>query len=421
MSTTASDVPDSGQLPGRIEWVEEPARGEVPVDPAWKRASDNMRQFEADEGASVERQDGLGTADAVNHNRGMEEPSLNLGYDLQRFPVDAAGDPVDPSAYGILRDEYNRLPGTLLWVSRRDRPGGNDGGGVREYKVIRGAAVSSASADLDPSEAQPILMELEHQPVKVRSYLVHQPAAATDVVVSSTSANDTMDITIEDEGAATTETVTLSGTSLVQTTASFDNIDSVWLTEEPEGDVTVAINSGTDTTPAEGTALATLTGGLAYSDDDQPVDGDQGIPSLGNGSHSTEIGTSYEHFVGDRFERPAGSPVRSRVNSASWTIENDMETNALHRTRAPAVDEGSRTVSVEADVSGEFVSHKSMMEALQKVQVDLEHELGGGYFTFKNTVPTDSATETLESDQGVSTLSETLEASGQPAVVLTSN
>lgn len=419
MSATANDVPDSGQLPGRIEWVEEPARGVVPTDPAWNYASDVMRSFEADEGASVARQDGLGTADAIDHNRGMEEPSLSLGYDLQRFPVDANGDPQDPSGYGILRDEYNRLPGTLLWVSRRERPGGNDGGGVREYKVIRGAAVSSASPDLDPSGEQPILMELEHQPVKVRSYLIHQPSTSVDVVVSSTSENDTMDVVIEDEGAATTETLTLSGSTLVQSTATFADIDSIWITDEPEGDVTVAINSGTDTTPAEGTALATLTGGLNYSDDTQPVDGDQGVPSLGSGSHATDIGASFEHFVGDRFERPAGEAVRPRVNSASWTVENDIETNALHRTRAPAVDEGSRTVSVEADVAGEFVSHNSMMEALQKMQADLEHELGGGYFTFHNTVPTDSATETREADQGVSSMSETLEASGEPAITLT--
>lgn len=421
MSTTANDVPDSGQLPGRYEWVVEPERGVVPTDPDWNRASDVMRSFEADAGASVARQDGLTTADAVNHNRGMEEPSLSVGYDLQRFPVDANGDPQDPAAYGIRRDEYNRLPGTLLYVARRDYPGGNDGGGVREYKVVRGAAVSSVSPTLDPSEENPILMELEHQPVKVRSYLVHQPSALTDLVVSSTSDADTMDVVIEDEGAATTETVPLSGTTLEQTTAEFDNIDAIWLTDNPEGDVTVAINAGTDTTPEEGTSLLDVTGGLNYSDDTQPVDGDRGIPSLGNGSHSNEIGTSFEHFVGDRFERPAGSPVRPRVNSAGWTVENDIETNALHNTRAPAVDEGSRTVSVEADVGGKFVSHDSMMDALQKDQADLEHELGGGFFTFHNTTPTDDATETREADQGVTSLSETLEASGDPAVTMTPN
>ncbi|WP_459191822.1 hypothetical protein [Halosimplex sp. J119] len=413
MSTTASDTPESGQLPGRYEWVVEPARGEVPADPDWNVASDVMRSFEAEAGASLGRQDALGTPDAVDHNRAMEEPSLSLGYDLQRFPVDTNGDPQDPSAYGILRDEYNRLEGTLLWVSRREYPGGNDGAGVREYTVVRGAAVSSVSPTLDPSGENPILMELEHQPFKVRSYKIHQPSSGTTLDIVSDSANDSMDVTIEDEGAAMAETVSLNGTTTVTTTSSFSDIDAIWLADNPEGDIEI--------TDGSGTTLCEIEGGLTYSDDDQPVDGDRGVPALGSGSHATEIGTSFEHFVGDRFERPVGEAIRPRVNSASWTVENDINTSALHDTLAPAIDEGSRTVSVEADVAGEYVSHDSMMESLQKVQHDLEHELSGGVFSFKNTTPTDSASRTAESDQGVASMSETLSASGDPAITMSTN
>jgi len=413
MSTTASDVPESGQLPGRLEYVPEPSRGKVPTDPDWQYASDVMRSFEAEAGASLGRQDGLGTADAVDHNRAMEEPSCSLGYDLQRFPVDGSGDPQDPSAYGILRDEYNRLDGTLLWEYRRELPGGNDDAGVREFTVVRGAAVSSVSPTLDPSGENPILMELEHQPVKVRSYLIHQPSAETTLEITSTDDADTMDITIEDEDASTTETIALDGTTAVTTTTSFGDIDAIWLADNPDGDVSV--------TDGSGTTLCDIEGGLTYSDDDQPVDGDRGVPTLGSGSHASEIGTSFEHFVGDRFERPSGSAIRPRVNSGSWTIENDIETNALHDTRAPAVDEGNRTVSVEADVAGPFVSHESMLESLQKVQHALEHELSGGVVTFANTVPADSATRTAEADQAVASMSETFEASGDPAISLSAN
>jgi hypothetical protein len=423
MSVTANDTPESGTLPGRYEWVVEPARGEVPTDPEWNLASDVMRSFEAEVGASLARQDSLGTADAVDHNRGMEEPSLSLGYDLQRFPVDNNGDPIDPSGYGILRDQYNRLRATLLWVGRREYPGGNDNAGVREYTVVRGAAVSSVSPTLDPSAENPILMELEHQPARVRSYLIHQPSAGTTLEITSTSDQDTMDITIEDEGAGTTETISLSGTTTVTTTTSFDDIDAVWLSDNPEGDITVTDGSGT--TLVESTSpnasMRAIAGGLTYSEDDQPVDGDRGVPALGSGSHASSIGTSFEHFVGDRFERPAGSAVRPRVNSASWTIENDIETSALHSTRAPAIDEGSRTVTVDADIGGEYVSHSSMMEALQKLQADLEHQLSGGTITFKNTVPTGSASRTADSDQAVASYSETLSASGDPAISLSAN
>ena len=523
MSTTASDVPESGQLPGRLEYAPEPSRGEVPTDPDFQYASDVMRSFEAESGASLGRQDSLGTPDAVDHNRAMEEPSCSLGYDLQQFPVtinfddpedttvgatslgvasDQSGDtdidvtiynddestsetittdgsdgttfvtgstqfstigrvevssdpsgtitvsednsgsagtafgslassdvdvasgddsledltPTDPSGYGVLRDQYNRLPGTLMWVYRREYPGGNDNAGVREYTVVRGAAVSSATPTLDPSGENPILMELDHQPVKVRSYKIHQLSSAETLTVSSTesSADSGLSVTVESEDAGKSETISMGSTGAT----SFDDIDAVWLDGLPEGDITVEGNSsGTVVIESTSTGGAgALAGGLTYSDDDQPVDGDRGVPTLGSGSHASAIGTSYEHFVGDRFERPSGTAVRPRVNSGSWTVENDISTSALHDTRAPAVDEGNRTVTVDADVAGEYVSHDSMMEALQKEQHNLEHELSGGIVVFKNTVPTGVATRTAETDQAAASTSETLSASGQPAI-----
>lgn len=413
MSPSASDVPESGQLPGRYEWVEEPSRGEVPTDPSWKYASDVVRSFEMGAGASLGRQDSLGTAEAVDHNRGMEEPSLSTGYDLQRFPVDDSNNPQDPSGYGLIRDTYNRLPGSLLWVGRREYPGGNDDAGVREYSVVRGAVANSVSATLDPSSENPILMEIDWQPQKARSYLIHQPSSSTTLDIVSTDDGDTMDVTIESEGGSTTDTVTLTGTTSVTSTESFSDIDAVWLTDNPTGDI--EISDGSDTT------FMTIEGGLTYSDDDQPVDGDRGVPILGSGSHASEIGTSFEHFVGDRFERPSGEAVRARVNSASWTVENGVEPSTIQTSRLPAVDEGNRAVSVEADIAGEYVSHESMMESLQKVQDNLEHELSGGTITFNNTVPTDSATRSEEADQAVASMSETLAASGDPAISLSAN
>jgi hypothetical protein len=62
-----------------------------------------------------------------------------------------------------------------------------------------------------------------------------------------------------------------------------------------------------------------------------------------------------------------------------------------------------------------------MMEHLQKVQHDLEHEYSGGTVTLKNTAPSDSASRTMEADQAVASESETLEASGEPELVITAN
>ncbi|WP_323190454.1 hypothetical protein [Halostella sp. PRR32] len=417
MSQTANahDTPESGTLPGRYEWVVEPnGPMSVPTDPEWNRFSDVIRSFTAEPGVSYARQDAVGTADAVDHNRGMEEPSCDLGYDLQRFPVDTNGDPIDPSGYGIVRDEYNQLVGSLLMVERTEIPGGNDGAGIRMFSVVRGAEVESVEPTLDPSGEQPILMELGFQPRRVRSYAIHQPSAGTTLEIVSDSDSDTMDVTIESEDAGTTETIAANGTTAVTTTESFNDIDSVWLSDEPEGDITI--------TDGGGTTLMELAGGLTYSDDDQPVDGDRGVPSLGAGSHATEIGTSYEHFVGDRVERPVGSPIRPRLNSGSWTVENDLSTDALHTTRAPTADVSDRTVTVDADVAGPTVSHDSMMESLQKSQNDIEHELSGGIVRFKNTVVESPGSREREaSGQATAAISETFAASGDPAIVLVAN
>jgi hypothetical protein len=402
---------ESGTLPGRYEYIVEPAPMEVPTDPEWQRFSDTIRSFSADPGASYARQNNIGNPDAADHNRGTEDPSADIGYDLQKFPVDSNGNPQSAAAYGILRDKYNQLHGTLLTVERTEAPGGNDGAGMRIYTVVRGAKVESVDPTNDPSAEDPILMELGLQPTKVRSYAIHQLSEAEPLAVTSTEpdADSEITATIESEGATTTEVIQVgSGAG----TESFDDIDAIWLSATPEGDITVTGDTS-DTTICE------LAGGLTYSDDDQPVDGDRGVPALGGGSHADPIGTSYEHFVGDRVERPVGSPVRPRVISAGWTVENDLSTDAVHTSRLPTVDESDRTVTIDADVAGPKVSHDSMMEALQKTQQDYEHEVSGGIFRFKNTVVESNGERQREaSGQAVASISETFAASGDPAIEL---
>jgi hypothetical protein len=417
---TDPDVPESGQLPGRYEWIDEPSRGGVPSDPEWNIPSDNIRTFEADVGASLARQDGLSEYDPIDHNRGQEAPSLSVAYDLQQFPVDSGGSPVDVSDYIIGRDKYGRVFDSILWVGRREFPGGNDDSGVREYTVARGCVGSSVTMTLDPTSEDPILAETEWQPARVRSYRFHQPSSDTTIDFVSTDANDTMDVTVEDEGAGTAETISLNGTNTVTTNNLYGDIDAIWLASEPVGDISVTDGSGTVLAESTGSkaSSAVIAGGNTYSDDDQPVDGDRGVPPLGGGAHASALGKTYQHFLGDRFERPSGTAARPRVNSASWTVENDIETSALQTSRAPAIDEANRTVTIEADIAGEYASHDSMMEALQLGQHNLEHDYSGGTVSFQAAVPTDSATRTIDTGNAAASFSETLECSGTPALTL---
>jgi hypothetical protein len=414
LSKTQETAPESGLLEGRYEFVPEPAPGELPTDPDFQLISDAIRSFETEVGTSYGAQNVLGDPDPADHFRGTEDPSLSVGYDLQRFFVDGSGDPRDLSGHGIVRDADNQLPSSLLVVGRREYPGGVNDNGAREYTVVRGAVVESASLELDPSAEAPILAEVELMPRRVRSFRIDQPPeAGSTLSVVSTSDNDAADVVIESEGAGTTETLTLNGTTEVTGTSTFSDIDAVSLTQPPEGDVTVKDGNGN--------GLIEIAGGLTYSDDDQPVDGDQGVPALGAGSRGTPLDTSFEHFLGDRFERPVGETVAPRVNSASLSIENEIETQALADTRAPAVDVGNRTVSADVDIAGRFMSHDKMRESLEKVQNDLEHELSGGTVRLKNTVVESAPSRTIESDQAVASESITLVASGSPAIVLNAN
>lgn len=409
MSTT--ETPESGVLPGRLEFVREPTYFEIPSDPDWQYYSDVTRSFSAGPGPQYSRQDDIGTSDAADHNRGMESPEYEITYDLQRPIVDGSGNPDDPAGDGILRDSQNQLPNTHLIVYRREHSGGNDDSGIREYTVIRGGKIETAEAENNPDDEQPIGMSLTYSARKVRSYLIHQPSASTTVDVKSTADSDTMTLDLEDEGADTSDSITLNGTTTVTSTETFGDIDAALLSEQPEGNITV--------TDGSGTTLLEIKGGNAYSDDEQTVDGDRGVPTLGTGSRATDIGTSFEHFVGDRLERPSGTGVRQRVSSAGWSVENNMEENPVHDSRLPVHDEGNRTISIETDVAGKTTSHENFVEALTKDQQDLEHELSRTLITFKNTTPADIDNRQVDSEAGVSVYSITFQPSGEPSITVT--
>jgi hypothetical protein len=408
---SATDQPDSGTLPGRLEWVEEPSYFGVPTDPSWIRFSDVFRAWEPNPGMDYGAQTATGTSEVQDHFRGDEDPSAELTYDLQRALVDSSDNAQDPAAYGMLRDDQNRLPSSLLIVYRREHSGGNDDSGMREYDVVRGAKVETVEPDLDPSATLPIQMSLSFAPRKVRSYLIHQPSAATTTDVVSSDGNDSMDITIENEDASTTDTFSVNGTTTVTSTETFGDIDSVWLASEPTGDITL--------TDGSGTTLMEIKGGLSYSDDEQAVDGDRGIPSLGSGSHASAIGTSFEHFVGDRVERPSGTDVRPVITAGGWVVENEFDTASPHGTRHPLESEGNRIVTIDTTVSGPNVGHDNFVDMLTKDQQDMEHELSRTLITFKNTVLTDADPKAVEPEEGRADYSITWSASGEPPIEVT--
>jgi hypothetical protein len=352
----------------------------------------------------------------------MEEHELTVAYDLQRPLVDTNSDPDDASYDAIIRATTGFLPHTHAVVEREvrnstlDEP--SDVAGARTYTVAKGG-YPDVTYEGDPEDGQPIPAELSYQFEKIRSYEIRQPANAELICVRSTeSSDDSQDVTIESEGAAESETVTLDGTNLVSTSVQFSDIDAIELSAETTGDVKVFINDGDQSTPSEGTELVNpeIRGSMYYSEDEQPLEGDLGVPALGAGSHGTEIGTTFEHFIGDRVERPAGTSLAPDINNYTIETDNGYDSTSRHDSQRPRISEANVELTISADVIGERTSHSHIMDALGTEGLDMEWELSRSLFTFYDATFTDAGERGRETDDAAVQRSVELEPSGDPAV-----
>lgn len=362
-----SASPETGLQSGRFEWVEEDTPGESPGDPEWNRLSDGVVDWTGNMDVQREATQVLGDHNAIDHPTGAEDASVDVSYYLQNWFVDGSGNANDSSAYGILRADDNTLLGTQTVMQRKEYTDGDGNVTRREYFIARNAVPETVDATLDPTQSQPILMELTYQ-CHYNAFAIDQPESGTTLEIVSTNDNDTMDITIENEGASESETITLTGTASATTTATFSDIDAVELASAPEGKVTVSDGSGT--------TFVTLYGGNEYAEDDGTLDGDIGVPTLGSGSHSSSIGTSFEHVLGDEFEKPTDTDFSINSDTVDFhgtgfSISNTVTKNAVAGSRHQTIDMGNQTLEFNADVSGQGVSHAGLKEHLRGVEEDI--------------------------------------------------
>jgi len=395
----------------RAEWVEETTPGTPPTDPSWNRFSDYVLSVPGwSGGAGVEPlEDVVGTGDIADHFRGVEDHSLSIEYLMQRFFVDGSGDVQDPVGYPAAYDYGSAYTSHTVVTRREATTGGNFGAGLRQYVVAVGARPVSGTIPGDPADSQPIALEVGYESEKVRSYVIHQPDAATTLDIVSTSANDTMDVTIESEAAATTGTVTLSGTSTVTTTESFDDIDAIYLSAEPEGDITVTDGSGTDVLETPITGRNT-----------DGVEGDRGIPTLGAGSHASAIGTnpSQYQFLGTS-SAYGSDDIAARVHALDATVELDTSKEPIQGSRRQLIDIGTRTATADIDTAGEFDTHTQHERHFRGTQEDLTYQFADGELVLKDATLTDVGDVDYSGSEASVITSNTFTASGDPAVVVT--
>lgn len=412
MST--SPTPESGLRTGRIWVLREAVTGEIPTDPSWEHHSDNYLEVTWSPDAGVERQDGLGTPDPRGFFAGNEEHEMTVSYDLQRPLLQGE----DYAADAFLRDADNSMLNTHAMVVRDDRvasgpddPTGTQG--ARQYLVAKGG-YPEGSIEGDPSEGTPIPVELTYLFEKVRSYVIYQPDAATAITVESTNPDDVgLSVTIEDEGAATQETISLTEetdadgnfvAANATTTATFGDIDAVEAESEPMGNLDVRLDGGA--------TITTIYGAYEYSDDDQPLEGDLGVPALGAGSAASEIGTSYENFHGDSVQRPAGEDFVFDLNNLTVEVENNFDSTPRNDSTRHRITAGNRSTTWEADVIGEHESHDLIMGMLRTVGADLEWSLSNSTIVGPAATVTDSPERTRESEQAAAEMGVTLESNG---------
>lgn len=403
-----------GPLNGhRVEFVREDQRGVTPQDPDWMLYSDVMRElwgWQPD--ASTEAQRGIEDVDAVNYVNGAEEHEVEFTYDAQRDPVAADGSPLGAIYDFMFRGECGNLASTHTVVDREDHcHGGATGAGFYVYTVGRGGYPEETENEADAGEAQPLPIGLTYNFVSVRQYIVYQPSAATSLVVSSDDDRDTTQtLTLEDEGANTTEEVTLNGTTAVATEGDFASLDALALSEDCYGDVTISVNDGDSSSPTAGQALTTIAGKRANSPDgDDKLRGDLGVPALGAGSRESEVQPEGQRtFVqhrGSRIERNvsgvsgAMAQVGPRINSATLTVSHNTDSSEDLQDQFMAIDGGVRDATLGANIAGPTAIARTTMDHLRGTGADILWYVWPGY-TIRFPAATVTESGSLEPSSG---------------------
>lgn len=409
--------PEAGLRNHRTGFARESNLGDLPSGPSFLKYSDTIAEVSWSSDAINEERRGIGDPDPVGFIRGPESHEVTVSYDLVKWFTDGSGNPEDAAYDGMVRDADNLLPNSHTFVDREDKTtinaentlNGSTSRGTRIYTVARGGLVDEVSVSGDPSDSQPVGIELSYVFQKVRSYQFDQPNGDL-LAVKSTDANDTsQSVTIESEGASTTETISLSGTSLVSTSSSYNDLDAVELDAETKGDLEVYINTGSTTTPAAGDKLAVLQGSDSYA----TIEGDLGVPVLtGSGTReSTGSLGDPETFIGDVINRSA-TPVPHEVQSATLTVSNNVATTEQSDQFGMHLAPGNRNLSFDLSMYGEVTSHGLLRDHLTNTAYDRSWELTGGTLSLAGTVLTDPGDRAAEEGQAVMTVDNTFTATG---------
>jgi hypothetical protein len=397
----------------RVEWA--PATyasdylAEHPSDPDWNKFGDNVVAvpgWSPEPGVSSTTPVGQGYVQ--RHDRGAETHGITVGWQMQRFPVAADGSPNDPLGALWTHEYTTDFPAYSVVARRAFDSGGNFDAGYRDFTVALGAKPTEGTVTGDPSDNQPQPAEVSMPAQKVRSYLIHQPDGTVTPELVSTDDSDTFDVVIEDEGASTTDTVALTGTTSVTAGESFGDIDAIYAAEEPTGDISVTDGSGTDLLEA----VDDKGGGLRGTANDNRDEGDRGVPPLGAGSHASDIGADPGRYVFNGGQAvTVGGSFDARLHGSTITVSADATREPLgNGTSRQAIDVGPRTTQVELDSASRYRTHTEIERLLHGLSGDVVVEFPDGTFTAHNAQVVSTGERNYEAGQANVIVGSTFEA-----------
>lgn len=388
---------ESGLKPIRLEYIEEATQGTTPANPAWKRFSDcAVAAGPWQPQAGIFERRCLGLANPDGFNAGPEDHTLQAQYYLQKLlTVDAFED-------GAIRDADNNIRTAHTVVIREERTinVGIDSAGTRLYTVAVGALINAPSLQGQNQDGRPIVIDLQYIAEKIRPYRIDQPTATgVATVVSTSTADTTQSIEIENEGAATNETLALNGTTPVVGIVSFADIDAAFLTAETAGNITITIG---------GSQMMIIYGSAAYDG----AEGDLGVPALGTGSHAAAVGGSYQSLRSATVERPGGTALAFATRDLNINITNGITPEGILGLRK-ALIAGDQSIQAVATTFGPFESDTRISEHLRVVANPVVVTLGDGtVLTVLAAVNTAPGARVYSLGQGIMQLGNTFTGTG---------
>lgn len=423
MPQSQASNPESGLRDQRIEFIRENGIGDTPADPSFLKYSDTVQEVTWSSDAVNEPRRGIGDIDPIRHTRGPESHEVTVTYDLVKWFTDGSGNANDAAYDGLERKADNTLPSSHTFVQRSEKQtvaaentvSGNTSYGTRVYSVGRGGLIDEVTVSGDPSEAQPVTVELSYVFQKVRTIQLDQPyidgSSDTDLIVKSTDAGDTsQSVTLEgtdSAGTSVSDTLALNGTSNVVSSNVYATIDTFHVDAETVGDVELYINSGTSASPALGDQLSVIYGSTTYGG----VEGDLGIPPVGTGSHESLGSVSPELFLGDVIQR-SGSPVPHEIQSMTITAANNVDTQERVEAFGLAVYPGTRELTAEATMFGETTTHDMLVDHLTGNAKNISWQMTGGTIQLDSATLTDPGERAAESGTAVMTVDNSFTALG---------